>query len=87
MVQPDQRMSRFAPTNASGASSGAAVYLSDFGPMKHPWFPLWWDMLVVAAFSLGIFFWAMRVALPAEKIERMVRGAEPEPSPVLERAA
>ena len=51
---------------------GLIVYLSDFGPLKHPWFPLWWDMLVVALFSLAIFFWAMRVALPAEKIERMV---------------
>jgi amino acid transporter len=51
---------------------GLIVYLSDFGPLKNPVFPLWWDMLVVAAFSLAIYFWAMRVALPAEKIEQMV---------------
>jgi amino acid transporter len=53
---------------------GAIVYLSDFGPLKHPWFPLWWDMLVVAAFSLVIYFWALRVALPAAQIERMIEG-------------
>ena len=46
--------------------------MSDFGPLKHPWLPLWWDMLVVALFSLAIYFWALRVALPAEKIERMI---------------
>jgi len=51
---------------------GLIVYLSDFGPLKNPVFPLWWDMLVVAAFSLAIYFWAMRVALPAEKIEQMI---------------
>jgi hypothetical protein len=55
---------------------GLIVYLSDFGPMAHPWFPLWWDMLAVAVFSLAIFVWAMRVALPTDKIERLVtRGA------------
>jgi amino acid transporter len=51
---------------------GLLVYLSDFGPLAHPWFPLWWDMLVVAAFSLAVYYWAMRVALPAERIEQMV---------------
>ena len=62
---------------------GLIVYLSDFGPLKNPLFPLWWDMLVVAAFSLGIYFWAMRVALPAEQIQQtidrgMVTGADTE---------
>jgi amino acid transporter len=51
---------------------GAIVYVSDFGPMKSPWFPLWWDMFAVAVFSLVIFYWAMRVALPAERIEAMI---------------
>jgi amino acid transporter len=66
---------------------GAVVYLSDFGPLKHPWFPLWWDMLVVALFSLVIYFWALRVSLPAEKIEQMISRGEPESSPVLQEAA
>jgi amino acid transporter len=51
---------------------GAIVYLSDFGPTAHPWFPLWWDMLVVAVFSLAIYFWALRTALPADKIRHLV---------------
>jgi amino acid transporter len=51
---------------------GLIVYLSDFGPTAHPWFPLWWDMLAVAVFSLGIFFWAQRVALPAAGIQALV---------------
>jgi amino acid transporter len=33
---------------------------------------LWWDMLVVAAFSLGIYYWARAVALRPEEIERSI---------------
>lgn len=51
---------------------GLIVYLSDFGPLSSPVFPLWWDMLAVAVFSLGIFYWAMRVALPADRIQRLI---------------
>jgi hypothetical protein len=61
---------------------GAIVYLSDFGPTTHQffghlgptpnWFPLWWDMVVVAAFSAAIYYWAMAVALPTERIEEMI---------------
>jgi amino acid transporter len=66
---------------------GAIVYLSDFGPTAHPWFPLWWDMLAVAAFSLAIYFWAQRVALPGDKIQRLAtRGAAVE-EPLLRQAA
>jgi amino acid transporter len=58
--------------------TGLIVYLSDFGPLKNPVFPLWWDMVAVAAFSLAIFFWAMRVALPTERIEDTIsRGTVP----------
>ena len=55
---------------------GLIVYLSDFGPTARPRLPLWWDMLAVAVFSLGIFYWALRVALPTERIQQLVdRGA------------
>jgi hypothetical protein len=40
-------------------------------------------MLVVALFSLAIFFWAMRVALPAEKIERMVGDGAAQEEPLM----
>jgi amino acid transporter len=61
---------------------GAIVYLSDFGPTSHQffgklgptpnWFPLWWDMVAVAIFSVVIFYWAMAVALPRQRIEEMI---------------
>jgi hypothetical protein len=49
---------------------GVIVYASTFGPGG--WIPLWWDILVVAAFSVVIYFWAIAVALPAEDIEAMI---------------
>jgi amino acid transporter len=61
---------------------GAIVYLSDFGPTTHQlfgrlgptpnWFPLWWDIVAVAIFSLVIYAWAIAVALPTERIEAMI---------------
>ena len=51
---------------------GLIVYLSDYGPLTNPVIPLWWDMVVMAAFSLAIYYWAMHVALPSAKIEEMV---------------
>jgi amino acid transporter len=70
MPQLDLRAAQWLPAYLVGM--GLIVYLSDFGPLKHPWFPLWWDMLVTAVFSLAIYFWALAVALPAEQIQRMV---------------
>jgi amino acid transporter len=66
---------------------GAIVYLSDFGPMKNPWFPLWWDMLAVAVFSLAIFYWALHVALPTERIEETISRTADEEVPALGEAA
>ena len=51
---------------------GLIVYLSDFGPLSNPVFPLWWDMLAATVFSLAIYYWAGAVALPTERIERMI---------------
>jgi hypothetical protein len=66
---------------------GAIVYLSDFGPIAHPWFPLWWDMLAVTVFSLAIYFWAQRVALTADKIEQLTRRGAMLEEPAVEEAA
>ncbi|MFZ7088521.1 APC family permease [Curtobacterium sp. RRHDQ10] len=49
---------------------GLIVYLSDFGPLAHPVFPLWWDIVVVAVFSLVIYYWAVNVASSREEILR-----------------
>jgi amino acid transporter len=51
---------------------GVIVYVSNFGPLDDPWFGDWLGILVVALFSLAIFYWAMQVALPTEEIEEMV---------------
>jgi amino acid transporter len=66
---------------------GLIVYLSDFGPTANPWFPLWWDMLAVAVFSLGIYAWALRSGLPAEKIRALVGGTSHSEEPPALRAA
>ncbi|GAA1574063.1 APC family permease [Kribbella hippodromi] len=68
--QLDLRAAQWLPVYLVGM--GLIVYLSDFGPLKHPWFPLWWDILAVAVFSLIIYFWAMAVALPADRIQTMI---------------
>jgi amino acid transporter len=66
----DLRAAQWLPVYIVGM--GVIVYLSDFGPLKNPVFPLWWDILVVAVFSLIVYYWAMAVALPAERIEQMI---------------
>ena len=66
----DLRAASWLPVYLVGM--GLIVLLSDFGPMKNPVFPLWWDMVAVAVFSLIIYFWAMRTALSRERIEAMV---------------
>ncbi|GAA4993693.1 APC family permease [Kitasatospora paranensis] len=38
--------------------------------------PMWWDMALVAAFSVGIYHWAIRVALPADLIDENIEGVE-----------
>jgi amino acid transporter len=78
--QLDLRAASWLPFYLVGM--GAIVYLSDFGPTSHQlfgklgptpnWFPLWWDILAVAIFSAVIYYWAIAVALPRERIEEMI---------------
>ncbi|MGZ0152146.1 APC family permease [Kribbella sp. WER1] len=68
--QLDLKAAQWLPVYLIGM--GLIVYLSDFGPLKHPWFPLWWDIVAVAVFSLIIYYWALAVALPSERITDMV---------------
>jgi amino acid transporter len=68
--QLDLRAASWLPFYLVGM--GAIVYLSDFGPMKNPVFPLWWDIVAVAVFSVGIYYWALAVALPTHRIEQMI---------------
>jgi amino acid transporter len=49
----------------SGESSTAA-------PLNTGHIPFWWDMVVVAAFSLVIYYWAMATRLPREEMLSLV---------------
>ncbi|GAA1921916.1 APC family permease [Nocardioides hwasunensis] len=56
---------------------GVIVYISDFGPNgASALVPFGWDAVVVAAFSLVIFYWAMAVGLSTEQIEEMIGEVE-----------
>ncbi|HEU5272337.1 MAG TPA: APC family permease, partial [Xanthobacteraceae bacterium] len=78
--QLDLRAASWLPFYLVGM--GAIVYLSDFGPTSRQlfgelgpspdWFPLWWDIVAVAIFSAIIYYWAMAVALPTERIKAMI---------------
>ena len=59
-----------------GQYSGGAVA----APLNTNHIPFWWDMLVVAAFSLVIYFWAMATRLPKAEMLNLVErqsGIEP----------
>jgi amino acid transporter len=59
-----------------GQFSGGAVK----APLNTNNIPFWWDMLVVAVFSLAIYYWAMATRLPKEEMLRLVEaqsGIEP----------
>ena len=66
----DWRAAQWLPFYLVGL--GVIVYLSDYGPLTDPVLPLWWDMAVMAVFSLVIYYWALHVALPTRKIEDMI---------------
>ncbi|RLV51298.1 APC family permease [Nocardioides mangrovicus] len=52
---------------------GVITYFSTFGgsPAQHV-MGLWTSIIVTAAFSLVIYYWAIAVALPTETIQRMI---------------
>ncbi len=41
--------------------------------------PFWWDMLIVAAFSLAIFYWAQAVRAPREEVLELVARQSSQP--------
>ncbi len=59
-----------------GQYSGGAVA----APLNTNHIPFWWDMLIVAGFSLAIYFWAMATRLPKAEMLNLVErqsGIEP----------
>ncbi|MFF2143304.1 APC family permease [Kitasatospora sp. NPDC058190] len=55
---------------------GIISWQGTFGVGARGNLPLWWDIAVVALFSLLVYYWALSVSLPAEDIERNIRGVE-----------
>lgn len=56
---------------------GLIVYFSDFGPKGDAaLIGFGWDVVVVAVWSLVIYYWAMTVALSTEAIEEMIGEVE-----------
>ncbi|HTJ72259.1 MAG TPA: APC family permease [Actinospica sp.] len=43
-------------------------YLGQYGTGSSGVIPDWWDLAVVTAFSLGIYYWAVHQAMPAEAV-------------------
>jgi len=50
-------------------------------PLNTANIPFWWDIVVVAAFSLGIYYWAMFSRLPREEMLALVNEQAHEPPP------
>jgi hypothetical protein len=59
-----------------GQFSGGAVA----PPVNTNTIPFWWDIVVVAGFSLIIYYWAMATKLPRDEMLRLVgmQGGEEE---------
>ncbi len=61
-----------------GQYSGGAIQ----APVNTNNIPFWWDMVIVAVFSLVIYYWAMATRLPKEEMQLLVsRQAAPAPEP------
>ncbi len=39
---------------------------------------LWWDLVIIAAFSLGIYYWALSTKLPREEMLALVNAQSAE---------
>jgi amino acid transporter len=66
-IHLDWKAAQWLPVYLIGL--GLIVLFSDWGPLSHPPITFGWDMLVVAVFSLVIYYWAINVAVSREEIE------------------
>ena len=72
----DWKAAQWLPVYLVGV--GLIVYFSTFGPLTNPPIHLWWDILVVAVFSLIIYYWALAVALPSDQIQMLITEVVPD---------
>ncbi len=84
----DWRSASWLPAYLVGM--GIISWLGQYGggaeapPVNTNTIPFWWDMAIVAAFSLVIYFWAMTVRLPNQEMEELVaRQAQQPPEPAV----
>jgi amino acid transporter len=74
----DWRSAQWLPVYLIGL--GIITWQGQFGPDNTGRIPFWWDMLIVAVFSLVIYFWAMATRLPTAEMLNLVErqsGIEP----------
>jgi amino acid transporter len=77
----DWKSSQWLPVYLIGI--GIISWQGQFGPNNTGRIPFWWDLLIVAVFSLVIYYWAQAVRLPREEMLNLVErqgahGDEPE---------
>ncbi|MBV2151406.1 APC family permease [Kitasatospora sp. SUK 42] len=70
----DFRAGQWLPVYLVGM--GLISWQGGFGAGARGNLPLWWDIAVVVAFALAVYYWALAIALPAEEIARNLRGVE-----------
>jgi len=66
----DWRAAQWLPVYLLGM--GVISWQGGFGAGSQGHLPLWWDIALITGFSLGIYYWARAVALPAAQIERAI---------------
>jgi hypothetical protein len=64
-----------------GQYSGAASTPAPLPPTNTGHIHFWWDMGVVAVFSLVIYFWAQYTRLPRAEMEELVARQAEQPAP------
>ncbi|MFD8542892.1 APC family permease [Streptomyces sp. NPDC059649] len=64
----DWKAARWLPVYLIGM--GLISWQGGFGGQSH--IPLWWDMVIVTAFAVGIYYWARASAVPAAEIEQNI---------------
>ncbi|MGF1426883.1 APC family permease [Kitasatospora sp. LaBMicrA B282] len=70
----DFRAGQWLPVYLVGL--GICSWQGQFGVGAQHNLPLWWDIAVISALSLGVYYWALAVALPAEEIQRNITDVE-----------
>jgi amino acid transporter len=66
----DWRSAQWLPVYLIGL--GIISWQGQYGPNNTARIPFWWDMLIVAVFSLAIYFWAQWARSPREEVLRLV---------------